>query len=376
MRSKLAATLLAVLALPAMAPVTFATPVVTAVGAKADTAPLARAPMAVGGRAVTDAGGQLSYQWPGMHFQTRLEGDAVLFEVGTGDVVLHVSADGRRVATLAKPAPGRYRLAGLGAGTHLVQIDVASESQAGPNRFGGFLLPAGSHALPVPASSRQVEFIGDSHTVGYGTASDQRECSDAQVWATTDNTLAYGPRLAARYGADYRVHAISGRGIVRNYGGMAADTLPQAYPWVLFDHSARADDAGWRPQLLVVALGTNDFSTPLGETERWPDREALRADYVAHYVAFVGELRRRHPQARVLLWSTDLLDGEIRDQVTGVVAALRASGEDRVDYAVVSGLGMEACHWHPSAADHARIANLLAPRIDAMDALWPQDATR
>jgi hypothetical protein len=40
--------------------------------------------------------------------------------------------------------------------------------------------------------------------------------------ATTDNSQAFGPKVAKHYAADYQVNAISGRGIVRNFNGSPA----------------------------------------------------------------------------------------------------------------------------------------------------------
>jgi lysophospholipase L1-like esterase len=330
------------------------------------------APSATGGRVAALPGtGAVAYQWPGTYFESAFDGTRIDFGVGPGQVILHVRLDDRPVATLVRPTAGTYRIEGLAAGPHRVRIDVATESQAGPNRFDGFFLPPGSHALPPPTTpARRIEFIGDSHTVGYGNLSPQHDCSEAQVWATTDTTLAYGPRVAGHYGAGYRVNAISGRGIVRNYGGMPADTLPQAYPYLLFDRSARDADASWQPQVIVIALGTNDFSTPLAAGEPWKDRAALHADYERGYVAFVQSLRARHPHARIVLWSTGLFDGEIRSEVQRVVARLRNTGETRISYLAVDGLQMGGCHAHPSLADHQRIADVLVAHIDALPTAW------
>ncbi|UNK57474.1 GDSL-type esterase/lipase family protein [Pseudoxanthomonas daejeonensis] len=335
---------------------------------------LAPAHFAIGGRVATTPGsGGWTWQWPGLYFETAFAGGEAVFEVGAGATILHVEVDGRTAATLARPAPGLYRVSGLaGNRPHILRIQAATENQAGPNHFGGIFLPAGSQRLPPPLRERRIEFIGDSHTVGYGNLSPRRECSEAEVWATTDNTRAYGPLLAARYGADYRINAISGRGVVRNYGGMAADTLPQAYPYALFDRSERAGDEGWHPQVVVIALGTNDFSTPLAAGERWKDRQALYSDYERAYVAFVRSLRDRYPAARFVLWSTDLFGGEIRAEVERVVARLNADGDVPVTYLPVAGLQMSGCHGHPSLDDHARIAELLAAHIETLADRWDE----
>ena len=110
---------------------------------------------------------------------------------------------------LVKPEPGVYRVSGLADGAHTVRIEVVTESQAGPNSFGGFSLPPTASPLPAPREKRQIEFIGDSHTVGYGNISTKHECTEEEVWETTDNSLAYGPLMATHYEADYQINAIS-----------------------------------------------------------------------------------------------------------------------------------------------------------------------
>ena len=313
------------------------------------------------------------YQWPGVYFDAAFEGPALYFSVGPGETILDVVVDGQTRATLTKPA-GLYRIDGLDEGRHAVRIRVVTESQAGPDRFDGFALPEGSKALPAIRAARQIEFIGDSHTVGYGNTSPSRECTQAEIWATTDNSRAYGPLMAGVYDADYRVNAISGRGIVRNYNGSPGDTLPTAYPFALFDKQTQDTDPAWRPQLVVISLGTNDFSTPLNPGEKWSTRAELRADYVRTYVAFVQGLRARYPQARFLLWATDGAEGEIQAQVREVVARLRAAGEARVDFVPVSGLAMTGCQWHPSETDDRNIADVLAGAIEGYADLWATTA--
>jgi lysophospholipase L1-like esterase len=338
---------------------------VTPVSAKAG-APL---PMHIGGRVERTADGYRR-QWPGTYFEANFRGEGVLLKIGEGDVILRVSVDATTAATLVKPKPGFYRVDGLASGRHTIRVDVASESQAASTVFGGFYAMPGTRALPSPARARQIEFIGDSHTVGYGNISTKRDCTQDEVWATTDSSQAMPALTARRYGADYQVNAISGRGIVRNYNGMPADTVPAAYPFTLFDKAKRYADPAWHPRLFVIALGTNDFTTPLHPGEPWKTRDALHADYEQRYVEFVKRLRARDPNAHVVLWATDMADGEIASEVGKVAARLKAAGERNVAFVPVTGLAFTGCHAHPSTADDARITTALSTYIDAHPEMW------
>jgi lysophospholipase L1-like esterase len=305
------------------------------------------------------------YQWPGLYFEATFDGRAVWFETGPGDVILRVSIDGVPAGTLVKPRAGLWRVDGLANGTHRVRVDAITESQAAPNSFKGFVLPAGSGVEPTAPRQRQIEFIGDSHTVGYGNTSKTRDCSGDDVWKTTDNSAAFGPRVARHYDADYQVNAISGRGIVRNYDGSPGDPMSVAYPYVLLDHGARYESATWHPHVIVIALGTNDFSTPLHAGEKWATRDALHADYEATYAKFLEGLRARNPDAYFVIWATEMAEREIQTEANKVVELRRSLGDSRIEFLPVDGLAMTGCHWHPSLADDEAVATRLIALIDA-----------
>ena len=324
----------------------------------------------VGGRVERIAAGYRR-QWPSTYFEAAFWGREVLMKLGAGDVILRVTVDGRPIAPLVKPGPGVYRIHGLAAGDHIVRADVASESQAAPTVFGGFYAAPRTRGLAPPARARQIDFIGDSHIVGYGNRATKRDCTEAEVWATTDTSQAMPAQLARHYDADYQVNAISGRGIVRNYDGMAATTLPAAYPFTLFDRRARYRDPAWHPQLIVIALGTNDFTTPLRPGEPWPNRAALHTDFERTYIDFVHRIHADDPGARILLWATDMAGGEIAAEVAKVADRLAAQGEP-VAFVPVRGLAFDACHAHPSIADDGRIASAITAYLDGQPGLWAQ----
>lgn len=311
--------------------------------------------------------GGLDYtsQWPGSYFRADFHGTRVYFRIVAGDQILHIIADGRAIASLTKPTAGVYELEGLSPCRHQITILVATESQAAPNTFGGFAIPAGEKELTRPPRHRQIEFIGDSHTVGYGNLSTSHSCTRDQVWADTDDTKAFGALIAAHYDADYQINAISGRGVVRNYDGFQADTLPEAYPYVLFDKKQQYSDPAWTPQVIVIALGTNDFSTPLHAGERWKNRDELHADYEATYLRFLEDLRARDLHALLIVWATDMAQGEIESEAQKVVQQMKRRGDQRIVFLPVDGLSFRACEWHPSRADDRTIAGKLIHLIDA-----------
>ena len=325
-------------------------------------------PVSASGRVVPLPDGSLLRQWPGTYFETAFTGREAFFRVGIGEVSLRVRVDGGAPVAVVKPAPGVYRVAGLGDKTpHMLRVDVASESQAGATIFGGFFTGAGANAAATSRRTGQFEFVGDSQTVGYGNTSGTRQCSEADVWATTDATQGVGPSVAAHYDAGYEVNAISGRGAVRNYGGFAADTLLQAYPDALFDKDKRhpADDSAWHPQLIAVNLGTNDFSTPLHAGESWKSRDELHAAFEAAYGDFIKQLHARQPQAYIVMWAVGAADSEIQVEVAKVADKLRGAGIDRLGLVPVTDLTLTGCNYHPSVADDRHVADLLIRHLDA-----------
>lgn len=315
-------------------------------------------PLNIGGRVAPAPDGAYDFGWPGIYFEGRFKGPSVEVVVDTGAEHLAVSIDGVRKAELTKAGELHLLLDRLGSGEHVVRLDKLTESQTGSARFEGFFVGPQDAALPAQARPRRIEFIGDSHTVGYGVRSTSRDCTEQQVHDLTDTSLAFGPILAGRLDADYRIEAFSGRGVVRNYNGTAAgEPLPVLFPRLIpgqAEPRLAADDQ-WKPDVVVIGLGTNDFSTPLHPGEAWADEAALRKDYRDSYVAFVQGLKANRPGARFFLIAGDTFDADVMEvaQRTGATA-VRITGMDR-----------GACHWHPSVADQKMMADRLEAAIKA-----------
>ena len=311
------------------------------------------------------------YQWPGTYFEARFAGADVWVDLGAGQKHARVAIDGHPVADLVRPQARVLHINGLAAGEHDVRVDIVSESADGVQTFGGFAVATRARTRTPQPRKRAIEFIGDSYTVGYAAASTARECSEDEVWRSTDTSLAFGPQVARRFGADYRILAISGRGMVRNFMNGPGDTMPTAYDRLLpADDLAAADDPAWSPQLIVIGLGTNDFSTPVGAGEPWRDAAALSAAFEWRYVEFARALHHRHPCARMLLLASDAGDGAAERAIRRVQPRLAGEGIAVGEVLALGPLALDACNWHPSRADQAAIAQRLEPAVARLMPGW------
>lgn len=364
----LAMTLLAVCA-PAIA----ATPVVTLPGDQVLIVPRTMGRVQHGTALTrTSAGSAIitttaTYQWPGTYFTAAFEGDEVSIRLDDSANILTVTIDGQLKDTLKKPGAAVKTYKGLGKGQHVIRLERLTETQDTTGTFIGFFAPKGK-SLTVQPRARQIEFIGDSYTVGYGNMSDKKQCTPDEVHATTNTQQAYGPMTAKAFKADYQINAFSGRGIVRNYDGFAGDSLPDLYPYVLFDKKDEYKNDAWKPQIVVIGLGGNDFSTPVKPGEKWKDEAALKADYEASFVAFVKSLRAKQPQAFFLL--TKYEGPTVAEEVEKVAALLKADGETRLDTIGLDGFTLNGCDWHLDSNDHKRIFEQLTGYFKARPDLW------
>ncbi|WP_439471993.1 SGNH/GDSL hydrolase family protein [Brevundimonas sp.] len=338
-------------------------------GASAQTAdPL---PLNIGGRVIAEPDGGLSFGWPGVYFEGRFTGPAVRVRFETDTEFMRLLVDGQERQVFRAAGSVDVVIDGLSPGEHVVRLEKLTESQVGGGRFIGFFPAGGATPLPPRPRVRQIEFIGDSWTVGYGNTSTTRTCTTQEVHDRTDTQQAFGPVTARRFDADYRVNAWSGFGMVRNYDGGVRDlNLPTVYPRLKPDDVVRLAEADprWTPQVIVINLGTNDFSTLLYPDEAWSDEAALRAAWRDRYVAFVGELHQAQPQARFILMGSDAFHAE----VATVAGLLNAETPGLATPVYMGGLDLAGCDWHPSLADEAVLAGLVEGAIQQMG-VWREE---
>lgn len=157
---------------------------------------------------------------------------------------------------------------GLAPGPHTVTVQKRTEAEQGRTTLYGIEADGALLDLP-PAPSRLIEFIGDSHTCGYGT--EGKTASEPFTPETENCDLAWGCIVARCFDADYVLTAHSGQGVVRNWGDVkqTSDVTMRQRILRTFDmtDSPRWDFRGYKPDIVVIKLGTNDCSTGITPSE-------------------------------------------------------------------------------------------------------------
>lgn len=333
----------------------------------AQAADIKQLPTHTGGRVLvsSNAAGEKTYEysWPAIYFETAFNGDSLTLKFDDDQNNFQLVVDNSAPILIKKPGKQDYVVPNLTEGKHHVRLEKISETQSSSGRFLGFY--SDDKPLKMSARKRQIEFIGDSYTVGYGNISPSRECTNEELFETTNSQLAFGPLVAKHFNADYQINASSGFGIVRNYDGHSPDkSLIGLYPFTLYSNNYVYNN-DWQPQVIVIGLGTNDFSTKLKADERWKTRAELQQDYINKYVELVKSLQRKNPKAQFVLMASSNMENEIANQMTKVLEQLQASGMKKIDSIIFSGLDFAGCHWHPSANDDKLLSDMIIKHLQS-----------
>ena len=170
------------------------------------------------GRAAKGPGGALSFDWSGSQFTFRFEGTRCAMRAAdTGRNYYNVFVDGRHTGVAATSgADTTVVLAeGLERGPHTILVQKRTEGEQGRTTLRGVETDGALLPLPAPRT-RHIEFIGDSHTCGYGT--EGKSVEEPFTPETENCDLAWGCVIARYFDAEYTLSAHSGQGIVRNWG--------------------------------------------------------------------------------------------------------------------------------------------------------------
>jgi lysophospholipase L1-like esterase len=306
------------------------------------------------GRIADAAGGKL-LAWSGSELRARFTGRQLGLSFSSahwGASHFTVEIDGRRhwLAAPGNAASDWQLREPLADGEHTLRLVKRTEAAMAETVFLGLRLADGGRLLaPPPARPLKLEFYGDSITAGAcngDVAEDQYEDLYPH-----DGTRAYGALTAERLGADYVGIAVSGIGITATWGELLMPQVWNRFAPRLDAPVAPPDPRA--PDVVLLNLGQNDHGFPASRGQQ------IAPDFGARYLAFVRQLRGRHPHAKLVLlmggMSAPREQPAIPHAVQRAVQTLRGEGD-----ANIWSYRFQAFAWaHPRIDVHAQMADEL-----------------
>ncbi len=332
------------------------------VAQKADYSRLVTQGVTYTGRTLTDNDGSVKFDWIGTYAQTTFTGGCIAVEMSnTRPCYFNVFIDNEWVKKVYADSTQHQRIVlaeKLSKGTHKLRLQRACEGSS-ITTIHGFYGAKGAKLSPVERKGRMIEIFGDSYTCGYG--SDSPTQTEHFKIETENVDHAYGCIIARYFDTDYAIVAHSGQGMVRNYGDKK-----QRSNYSMLDRHVKTFDndtsviynfKAYRPDLVIINLGTNDFSREVTPT---PDQ------YVGNYVKMIKNLRSHYGDIPVLC----ILPHSARKYLQACFPLLRERCyNDRQVYFAEPMLEIlrdgrdYGADGHPNYQGHRKIAMKLIPQI-------------
>lgn len=249
---------------------------------------------------------------------------------------------------------------GLKKGAHTVILQKRTEGEQGTVTFKSFVTD-GEFTQAQKVKDRVIEFIGDSYSCGYGTeAADRSEPFRA---AEENCNLSYDCIIGRYFDADVNLICHSGLGLVRNYNeNKKYTTMTEKYSQIYDMHSEEAwtpDMASYKPDIVVIYLGTNDFSV-----SRQPSLEV----WCSTSVKLLRKIRDFYGEEIPILCvasdASDVLGDYVRQAVERCgMANVAWTSIQKSAHNDTSDLGAS---WHPNYAGMRKVASCMIPYISTL----------
>lgn len=303
------------------------------------------------------------FNWSGCSVQVNFKGtdiDVKLLNINSSKdnwINIFIDKEEPQIINLL-PNINTYSIAkGLKNEKHTIEIYKRTEAFTGQIQFLGFGLPKGGKFLPPPPTSlRKIEIIGDSITSAAGNEEVYSE-EDMEFKPKYENSyMSYAAISARILSAHLNIISASGSGCYQNYGGEKENTLGDLYlntnPSESYD---KWNIQKWKPDVVVVNLGTNDFSFEIDKNQ-----------FMEKYKRLINHIRNKYSEAIIFcaIGPMNLIPGKY---INKVVKELNNEGDINIYYLEFEaqngnedGLGWGG---HPSIKTHEKMAIILAEEI-------------
>ncbi|MEY4578291.1 MAG: hypothetical protein RL701_2994 [Pseudomonadota bacterium] len=323
------------------------------------------------GRVDDNTAAAVRFAWQGAGFVAHVRGSAIRVKLRTEntETVFFQPVIDNEPTKRFEVRAGADREITLGSGLddseHRVELYRDTEGSYGVSVFLGFT--AGTVLAPPANPKRSIEVIGDSISAGYGNLGSEPHpngvATPACGWTAENSTWyqTYGAIAGHALGAEVSTIACSGWGMSRDYSGNTANVLPAVYDNALGMSSNDEWSFDTQPNVVVINLGTNDWSAGDPGTS-----------YESAYSTFLKHVREVYPDAWLFLTIGSTFPADKLAQVSArletVVNARVQNGDLKIttfdlgSQDVRDGMAT-GCGWHPNVVDHRRMAEILKKQL-------------
>jgi lysophospholipase L1-like esterase len=310
------------------------------------------------GRTQQNNDGSVRFAYPGVSFfmNTKAASLSMVASSNSGKAWLDIIVDdGEPKVIQIGQQPQSYELFRFEkAGKHKVRIINRTETWQAVTTISEFELTDGKLLAAPSLPKRKVLVLGDSVTCAEMIDRVAGEKPDPR-W--NNARKSYGMLTAQAVNAQVNLVCMGGRGLVRSWNGKTDEhNLPDFYQFSVPDDKDPApwNHAQYDPDLIVSAIGTNDFSPGI------PDRES----YINTYVKLVLTLLANHKHAQIVLTDGAILNGEKKAALIDYIAeTVKRVGDKRVHIATSTNYPGDKTDAHPTKEQHAAMAKDLIPQI-------------
>jgi len=205
-----------------------------------------------------------------------------------------------------------------------------------------------------PADNRLfIEFIGDSISTGFGALGTTSD-SDGGSPKWQDATAAYPYLTAKALGADFSDVAYSGIGA--KYGWQEPN-MQVFYPYQRwqYDSNTQYDFSARQPDVVVIALGTNDIAM---ETEKGITLEQR----LVGYQELLDLVRAKNPDAKIV-WIYGMMKDDDNARIPAIIEENGGAAAGLYSLELVTNTA--GAGWHPSAAGQQKFAEDLVAFLNS-----------
>lgn len=259
----------------------------------------------------------------------------------------------------------RYVLYDGEATVHKLRVLKRTEAQFGRTALFDVYAEGGTIEKWLPEETLRLEFIGDSITCGYGNEGTNPE--DGFFPVQENGWMTYAARVARKLHAQFRMVSVSGIGVY-SYWTDSEERNTRALMGQVYDKTdyyvseEKWDFSKYRPDRIVICLGTNDFSYVQY------NYEAYVVGFQQKYYELLKLVREKNGDDPYILCCFGIMGEGLNEATEEVVERFRKdTGDQKIrtlalkEQLLEDGFGSD---YHPSMITHEKMAEKMAKALN------------